>query len=102
MLVEMCCICGFVHRDARINYRAYKPHYQWAPEYVKQKNGVTLNATICVACCKKPIDWEEFYIQKKKIPETYRIKWSLSAPLPDQYLEMATKYYQIQCSYVEL
>ena len=36
MLVELCCRCGFFHKDDRIllgekSYRAYKPHYHWTP-----------------------------------------------------------------------
>jgi hypothetical protein len=100
MLLELCCSCGFVHRDGRINYRAYKPHYHWTPEGGElTQDTTTLHATLCVACCKSPIDWKEFYEQTAKTPEKYKVKWSLNAPLPDIYIVWATELYKQQTAY---
>jgi len=100
MLLEICCSCGFVHRDERIKYRAYKPYYHWMPEEGEvTEQGVTLHPTICVACCKGIIDWKEFHEQKKKAPENKKVKWSLNAPLPDIYVVWATELYKQQAAY---
>jgi len=105
MLIEICCKCGFVHKDDRIviddkSYRAYKPHYHWVPESGEVKhNDTILHSTICVACCSDTIDWKEFYEQRKLTPEKYKVKWSLNAPLPNRLLEWASKLYVIQCQY---
>ena len=106
MLVEMCCRCGFVHKDDRIiidnkPYRAYKPHYHWTPEdgEVKQDD-ITFHATICVACCGESIDWDEFYEQNKKTPPKYQVKLSLNAPLPDRFLVLASELYLKQSAFL--
>jgi len=103
-LIEMCCKCGFVHKDERIvgdkTYRAYKPHYHWFPEGKLVKDNVTLHATICVACCGD-MDWKEFYEQKNLTAEKYRVKFSLNAPLPDRFLEWASELYKAQAKYFE-
>jgi hypothetical protein len=104
MLLEVCCKCGFVHKDGRLDpvYRAYKPHYHWTPEKGKLvKDGVTLHATICVACCSIGPFWQEFFSQKKLTPEQYRVPYSLNAPLPDKYLESANRLYEDQTKYFE-
>jgi hypothetical protein len=96
MLIESCCRCGFVHKDGRIGYRAYKPHYHWIPaEGERTQAGVTLHATICVACCG-PMDWEEFAHQQTLTPERYRVQWSLNAPLPDRFLAEVAPLYAMQ------
>jgi hypothetical protein len=106
MLLEICCKCGFVHKDDRIQvggkpYRAYKPHYHWSPQELTQ-NGITLHATVCVACCDKTIDWKEFFEQKKLTPEKYRVKGSLNAPLPERLLTWASDLYIKQAAYFEI
>ncbi len=108
MLLEVCCKCGFVHKDSRIRigekpYRAYKPHYHWTPtscEVVK-KDDVTLHPTICVACCDESINWKGFFEQKAKTPEQYRVKWSLNAPLPEGLIQWASDMYAEQAKYFE-
>jgi hypothetical protein len=105
MLLEICCKCGFVHKDDRIvqgtvPYRAYKPHYHWSPDE-RTENGITLHATICVACCGDVIDWKEFFAQKKVTPPHYRVQHSLNAPLPSQFMEWATELYMLQSIYFE-
>lgn len=107
MLVEICCKCGFVHKDDRIiienkSYRTYKPHYHWIPidgEVIH--DNITLHATICVACCDTCINWKEFFEQKKMTPEKYRVKWSLNAPLPERLLEWASELYTLQSTYFQ-
>ena len=91
----MCCRCGFIHKDGRINYRAYKPHYHWTQEELTYE-GVTLHATICVACVNTQVSWEEFYAQKKLTPSKFRVKYSLNAPLPDRYIKEVSKLYEEQ------
>ena len=111
-LLEICCKCGFVHRDDRISYnrddrisykyRQYKPHYHWIPidgEVIH--DNITLHATICVACCDTCINWKEFFEQKKMTPEKYRVKWSLNAPLPERLLEWASELYTLQSTYFQ-
>lgn len=106
MLIEICCKCGFVHKDSRIIlgenicYRAYKPHYYWIPESGEvQHDGVTLHATICVACSSETIDWKEFFEQKKTTPEKYAVKFSLNAPLPKTLLPWANQLYTSQATF---
>lgn len=110
MLVEMCCKCGFIHKDDRIKigdkaYRSYKPHYHWTPVDGELKDGdLTFHATVCVACCDtyyEYVDWKEFYEQKNKTPEKYKVKYSLNAPLPDRLLSWANILYKTQCKYLQ-
>ena len=102
MLLELCCRCGFVHKDDRIllgekPYRGYKPHYHWTPlDGELLLEDLRVHATICVACCSDPIDWNEFFEQKAKTPERYQVKGSLNAPLPQQFLEYANELYTLQ------
>ena len=103
----MCCRCGFVHKDSRIMvknnvYRAYKPHYHWSPPDKVTRNGVSLNATICVACCSQlsaSVDWKEFAEQQRLTPVHYRVDGSLNAPLPDRLLSYASQLYSLQAKY---
>jgi hypothetical protein len=104
MLVEVCCKCGFVHRDDRIRlgYRCYKPHYHWTPvNGARIQDGFKLHATICVGCVQESIDWAEFFEQKRLTPERYQVKGSLNAPLPEQYLATATALYEGQAQYFD-
>ena len=107
MLVEMCCKCGFVHKDDRvkigdISYRAYKPHYHWTPtDGELNKAGVILHSTICVACCGENCHWKEFYEQREKMKDKYKVKFSLNAPLPDRLLDWASDLYKIQSTFFQ-
>lgn len=106
-LIEMCCKCGFVHKDDRIkidgkSYRAYKPHYHWNPPEGKLKqDNITLHATICVSCCSDELDWNEFFEQKKLTPEKYIVPGSLNAPLPDRLFTFASNLYIKQTKYFQ-
>jgi len=106
MLIEMCCKCGFIHKDDRLKigdkpYRCYKPHYHWIPSSGElNKNGVTLHATICVGCCGE-FNWMEFFEQKDLTPEKYRVSGSLNAPLPEKYLSLVSELYLEQCKYFQ-
>ena len=107
MLLEICCKCGFVHKDDRIQignkpYRAYKPHYHWTPICGEVRHDdIVLHSTICVACCGDSIDWKEFFEQKGMTPDKYRVKGSLNAPLPDRLFEWASELYTIQSTYFQ-
>jgi hypothetical protein len=108
MLIEICCKCGFVHKDSRIvidtkPYRAYKPHYHWIPTTGEiQHDGFRLHATLCAACCSSDsIDWKEFFEQKSKTPEKYWVKGSLNAPLPERFIEWASGLYMEQARYFQ-
>lgn len=107
----MCCRCGFVHKDSRIVtsvegkptcYRAYKPHYHWTPPDKVTRDGVTLHATICVACCSQlsaSVDWKEFAEQQRLTPEQYKVAGSLNAPLPERLVSYASQLYSSQAKY---
>jgi len=98
MLLEVCCRCGFVHKDARTGYRAYKPHYHWFPDGgAVTHNSIILHATICVACLS--MDWKEFFTQKALTSPEYRVKYSLNAPLPERYLPEVSKLYREQAKF---
>ena len=107
MLLEICCKCGFVHRDDRIivgtkSYRAYKPHYHWTPTSGERMHeGIVLHATVCVGCCSDSINWKEFFEQKRQTPEKYKVKHSLNAPLPDRLMAWASELYTAQIEYFE-
>ena len=106
MLLEICCKCGFVHKDDRIigekAYRAYKPHYHWTPVAGERiQNNTTLHATLCVACCGESVDWKEFFEQKALTPEKYRVKGSLNAPLPNRLETWASELYATQVAYFQ-
>jgi len=110
MLIEICCKCGFVHKDDQIqvddkSYRMYKPHYHWMPPSGElQINGITIHATICVACCDESmtINWREFFEQKNLTPQKYKVKGSLNAPLPDRLISWASELYANQIAYFEM
>ena len=63
-------------------------------------DGVTLHATICVACCSHDtVQWLEFVEQKKLTPEKYRVAGSWNAPLPLHLVRMADEMYLAQTKY---
>lgn len=103
MLVEICCRCGFVHKDSRIMvgdkvYRAYKPHYHWSPPDKVKRDGYTYHGTICVACCSQlsaSVDWKEF-AEQRRLPINEECSGS---PLPDRLLSYASQLYSIQAKY---
>ena len=79
MLVELCCVCGFINRDDSIvienkPYGAYKPHYHWKPKGGKLKlDDITYHATVCLGCCGDRINWEEFTRNGVSTPLRYRV-----------------------------
>lgn len=102
MLLEMCCICGFVHKDDRISYRAYKPHYHWVTEE-KTTGSLTLHATVCATCIspnntgRRHLDsshWKTFFDAKALTPEHFKVQYSLNAPLPAAYFRWADYHYK--------
>ena len=85
-LIEICCKCGFVHRDDRHSVsKQRKLHYHWMPENnEKEKNGYTLHATICASCVERDgmIDWVEYDDQRKKTPSEYYVCLLYTSPSP--------------------
>jgi hypothetical protein len=79
MLVELCCVCGFINRDDSIvienkPYGAYKPHYHWKPKGGKLKlDDITYHATVCLGSCGDHINWEEFTRNGVSTPLRYRV-----------------------------
>jgi hypothetical protein len=104
-LYEMCCKCGFVHKDERVKYRAYKPHYHWMPlEGEVNKDGLLLHATLCAECCStlcvtSGLNWQVFGEQKSKTESKYIVPFSLNAPLPDIYMSKANSFYAEQVKF---
>lgn len=89
MLIEQCCVCGYVHRDDRELYRSKKSHLHWAPNPNEEKyNGetvitweheghpespyqITLHATVCAECISRPVDWPRFERARSRLAEVY-------------------------------
>jgi hypothetical protein len=105
-LIEICCKCGFVHRDDRhTTLTQRKLHYHWMPENnEKEKNGYTLHATICASCVERDgmIDWVEYDDQRKKTPSEYYVKTSYNAALPNKYRGRFDIMYYMQAEYFEV
>ena len=105
-LIEICCKCGFVHRDDRQSVPTQKKlHYHWMPENnEKEKNGYTLHATICASCVERDgmIDWVEYDDQRKKTPSEYYVKTSYNAALPNKYRGRFDIMYYMQAEYFEV
>jgi hypothetical protein len=105
-LIEICCKCGFVHRDDRHSVPTQKKlHYHWMPENnEKEKNGYTLHATICASCVERDgmIDWVEYDDQRKKTPSEYYVKTSYNAALPNKYRGRFDIMYYMQAEYFEV
>jgi len=105
-LIEICCKCGFVHRDDRYTTpKQRKLHYHWMPENdEKVKNGYTLHATICASCVERDgmVDWVEYDDQRKKTPSEYYVKTSYNAALPYKYRGKFDIMYYMQAEYFEV
>lgn len=81
-------------------YMAYKPHYYWTPPDKVTRDGVTLNAIICVACCSQlsaSVDWKEFAEQRRITPEN-RVA-GYGSPLPERLVSYASQLYTSQAKY---
>ena len=107
-LIEICCKCGFVHRDdrhARPMNKQRKLHYHWLPkEGEVVKNDFTLHATICVCCTEgdHQVNWKTYNEQRKKTSRKYYIKTSYNATIPDKYLYTFDELYSAQAQYFEV
>ena len=107
-LIEICCKCGFVHRDDRHSRpmnKQRKLHYHWMPkqgEIVKKK--FTLHATICVGCVERDnlVNWKVYNEQRKQTPDKYYIKTSYNASLPIKYLYTFDELYSEYTKYFEV
>jgi hypothetical protein len=101
-LVEICCKCGFVHRDDRHpkpDNKQKKLHYHWMPAKKEVvKNNYTMHATICVSCVEdnNTINWELYNLQRIITPEKYYISTSYNASLPEKYIDMFDHMYYDQ------
>lgn len=97
-LIEVCVICGFVHRDDRTQTRQRKPHYHWAPPGGETVvNGFTLHATVCVACITTPLDWDAYLRARKATPKEYYLAESYNATLPFAPSEVLSQQYEAYC-----
>jgi hypothetical protein len=104
-LIEICCKCGFVHRDDRHSLpKQRKLYYYWMPENnEKVKNGYTLHATICASCIEPDgmVDWSEYDEQRKKTPIEYGAT-SYNAELPKKYRGKFDIMYYMQAEYFDV
>jgi len=107
-LIEICCKCGFVHRDDQnrgpSRPRSVKLHYHWMPENnEKVKNGYTLHATICASCVEPDgmVDWSEYDEQRKKTPIEDGAT-SYNAELPKKYQGKFDIMYYMQAEYFDV
>ena len=100
-LIEICCKCGFVHRDDRIKRpmnKQKKIHYYWLPNKGEVvKNTFTLHATVCVSCVDidNSVNWKVYNEQRKKTPIQYYMKFSYNALLPEHLHPWKFKMEQI-------
>ena len=106
-IIEICCKCGFVHRDmnGHSRPRSAKLHYHWMPENnEKVKNGYYLQATICASCVEPGgmVDWAEYYEQRKKTFMYPFIKTSYNAELPQKYRGKFDIMYYMQAEYFDV
>ena len=106
-LIEICCRCGFVHRDDRqprpVN-KQKKLHYHWLPNNEEvAKNGYIIHATICVSCINdNVVDWKLYSSQRQTTPIKYYLKLSYNAPLPEQYEGVFDELYYTQAKYLQV
>ena len=107
-LIEICCKCGFIHRDDRHERpmnKQKKLHYHWLPNQGEVvKNNFTLHATICVSCIHTDnlVNWKMYNEQRKKTPKEYYIKFSYNASLPEYLNTFFDKLYYEQATYFEV
>ena len=107
-LIEICCKCGFIHRDDRHKvpmHKQKKLHYHWLPDKGEVvKNNFTIHATICVSCVEGDnlVNWKTYNEQRKKTPNKYYIKSSYNASLPNEYLDTFDELYYTQAKYFEV
>ncbi len=72
-LIEICCKCGFVHRDDRHSkplHKQKKLHYHWMPKNNEIiKNNFLLHSTICASCVNSSriVNWK-FYPFESYVP----------------------------------
>lgn len=97
-LLEICVLCGFVHRDDRTQTRQRKPHYHWAPEAGEEiVQGNTIHATVCISCVESPIQWLGYATARKDTNEKYYIPDSYNASLPFLPTSLLASQYHELC-----
>lgn len=102
-LLEMCVICGFVHRDDRTQTRQRKPHYHWMPETGEILiQGISVSATVCVACLQVPITWSEYAKAREHTSDKFYIFNSYNATLPFLPTDLLTSQYQELCAALKI
>lgn len=95
-LIEICLICGFVHRDDRTKTRQKKAHYHWIPKKGEISfRGNVIHATVCVSCIESNIDWSKYSEARKNTPDKFYIIDSYNASLPGDIHDKSLddKYY---------
>lgn len=92
-LVEVCCVCGFVHRNDLTGERYAKAHYHWRlfgrqNDLATDTSQVELHATVCAKCLdeiepspRRRSIWRRFMPALAATPSYYR-KGRLNASLP--------------------
>ena len=104
-LIEICCKCGFVHRDdryPRLFNKQKKLHYHWMPKNNEViKNNFILHATICVSCVEDNnlVDWKIYNEQRNNTPKKYYCILSYNATLPNKYKHTFDDFYNEQVKY---
>lgn len=110
-LIEICCMCGFVHRDDRhreLHNKQKKLHYHWMPMYKGKLQELvvqnyTLHATICVACANNNVvDWKTYAEQRINTPAKYYVKLSYNASLPTKYSNTFDALYNEQANHYNI
>lgn len=82
--IEVCCMCGFSHRDDRTGSRQEKFHFHWREDnsYVLLPSGFQLLPTCCYTCIPRmdsstgmtgAIDWSTVQGAIQATPPQYRL-----------------------------
>ena len=107
-LIEICCKCGFVHRDDRHSkplHKQKKLHYHWMPKNNEiVKNNFLLHATICASCVNSSriVNWKLYNEQRKITPLKYYLPMSYNAGLPSKYKYEFDAMYYDQATHFEV
>lgn len=97
-LIEICVLCGFVHRDDRTKTRQRKPHFHWTPKAGEETvRGSVIHATVCVACLSHPVDWTKYALARAKTDDLYYIPDSFNATLPVRPTALLSRQYARLC-----
>lgn len=85
LLIEICCQCGFVHRDDRFQIRQRKYHFHWMPPLGELNHDhTTFHATVCLGCLgyDAPTAWHLFRQGLAETDPKYLSPGSRNARLP--------------------